>query len=475
MADLPTVLGPAGLVPQLPATIKGQIASDAVALSPGLTNNLPGLLTEDILSTSVAAIVVADQARVDLVNSITPFGANVFLLRQLGVNVYGVPVQEPSNTSVLVVVAGPPGYVVPVGFEVSDGTYDYVARDGGIVQTGGQTAPLYFAATQSGAWAVPPGTVTEINSSYPNVLGEITCSNPYPGTPGLLSIPESEYRTRVLRAGRAAALGTPSYVRTQLTNVPGVQERLVSVQQQAGGGFKILCGGGDPYAVAFAIYSSVLDVTTLVRSVMGVGSISQAVDAVVTTTLNHGYVDGQVVTIAGAQGMNINGVPLTVAVIDEKTFSTGVSTVLLGAYKSGGVLSPNARNSAVTVADYPDTYEVRFVNPPQQVVSMTVLWGTTAQNYVNDGAVEQLAAPALAAYVNAIYVGQPLNVLEMDCAFRDAVASVLPSRLLVRLVFEVSINGVAAAPATGETIIAGDSESYCYCDPQGAGINVVRG
>ena len=474
MADLPTVLGPAGLIPQPPVTIKNQIAADAVALSPGLTNNLPGLLTEDILSTSVAAIVVADQARVDLVNSITPFGANAFLLQQLGVNVYGVPVQDPSNTSVLVVVTGPPGYVVPVGFEVGDGTYDYVARDGGIVQAGGQTAPLYFSATQSGAWAVPPGTVTEINSSYPNVV-ELSCSNPYPGTPGLLSVPESEYRTRVLRAGRAAALGTPSYIRTQLTNVPGVQERLVSVQQPVGGGLKILCGGGDPYAVAFAIYSSVLDVTTLVGSVMGVGSISQDVDAVVTTTLNHGYVDGQVVTIAGATGVNINNVPLTVAVIDEKTFSTGVSTVLLGAYTGGGVLSPNARNSAVTVADYPDTYEVRFVNPPQQVVTMTVLWGTTAQNYVNDGAVEQLAAPALAAYVNSIYVGQPLNVLEMDCAFRDAVASVLPSRLLVRLVFEVSINGVAAAPATGETIIAGDPESWCYADPQGAGINVVRG
>ena len=106
MADLPTVIGPAGLVPQPPQTIRDQILADAEALSPGLTADLPGLLIEDVLSTDVAAIVVADQARVDLVNSLTPYGANAFLLLQLGVNVYGVPVQEPSNTSVLVVVTG---------------------------------------------------------------------------------------------------------------------------------------------------------------------------------------------------------------------------------------------------------------------------------------------------------------------------------------------------------------------------------
>lgn len=475
MADLPTVLGPAGLLPQPPQVIHDQIAADAVKRSPGLVNDLPGLLLEDVLSTDVAAIVVADQARVDLVNSVTPFGANAFLLQQLGENVYGVPVLAPANTSVLVVVTGPAGYVVPVGFQVTDGTYGYAARDGGIVGSGGQTAPLYFAALESGAWAVPPGTVTQISSSFPASV-DLSCSNPYAGTPGLLSVSESEYRTRVLRAGRAAALGTPSYVRTQVTNVPGVQERLVAVQQPVGGGLKILAGGGDPYAVAFAIYSSVLDVTTLVGSVMGVGNVTRGPDAVISTTLNHGYVDGQVVTVSGVQGMPpLNGVPLTVRVIDEKTFATGVDTSLFGTYAGGGVLSPNARNQAVTVADYPDTYEVRYVAPPQQLVTMTVLWNTTVTNYVNDGAVEQLAAPALAAYVNAVYVGQPLNVLEMDCAFRDAVASVLPSRLLVRLIFEVSINGVAAAPATGETIIAGDFESWMYADPEGVGINVTRG
>ena len=450
-------------------------------MSPGITSNLPGTLIEDVTSTDVAATVLCDSALVELVNSVTPYGANAFILLQLGQNVYGVQQQTATNTTVQVVFVNAPGFVIPVGFQVSDGVYAYRVRDGGVVMAGGQSAPLYCVANTPGSWAVPSNTVTQISSSYSSATGVLTCFNPYPGNPGQSAETEESYRGRVLRAGRAAGQGMPSYVKTLLANVPGVQQRLVAMRQVAtngvfAGGYELIVGGGDPYAVAFAAYQGLSDVSVLVGSSMVVVGITNAANGVVSTALNHGYVTGETVQVQGVVGMyGINAVPLMVTVIDEKTFSTGVNTTLLGYYQSGGVLTPNPRNQAVTLRDYPDTYVVNFVVPPQQLVTMTALWNTSITGYVNVAAVAQLAAPALAAVVNAVPVGQPLLVYDLEDAFRTAVASVLPSSQLTRMVFEVSINGVGVAAIAGTGVIAGDFESYMFADPQGLGVNVVQG
>lgn len=480
---LPTVVGPAGLVPQAPANVRAQIVAGAAVMSPGLTTNLPGTLIEDVVSTDVAAVVLCDAARVETVDSVTPLGANDYLLNALG-TIYGVPVALATNTSVAVVFTGSggpaqtggPGYLVPPGFQVSDGTYAYVVQDGGVVQASGQTAPLSCLALSPGTWAVPSGTVTMLATAVPDGVA-LTCANPLPGVPGAAAETATDYRIRVLQAGLAAGVGMPSYLKTQVQNVPGVQPRLVSVQQQVGGGWKVLVGGGDAYAVAAAILAGVTDVSTLVGSTLAVANVTSAPNGVVTTALNHGYADGQVVVINGVtSGMTaINGVPLTVRVLDEKRFATGVATTLLGAYTSGGVLTPNNRNNAVSIADYPDVYTIPFVSPPAQLVAITVTWNTSATNYVNSGAVAQLAAPALAAYVNGIVVGQPLNLYDLEGTFRTAVASVLSRPLVTRLAFAVSINGVGTAPATGEGVIFGDPESFFLTDPNGADITVNQG
>ena len=51
--------------------------------NPDYTANLPGSLIEDIASTDVGALTGIDQARVDAINSVTPYGANAFVLAQL--------------------------------------------------------------------------------------------------------------------------------------------------------------------------------------------------------------------------------------------------------------------------------------------------------------------------------------------------------------------------------------------------------
>lgn len=464
MANLQTVVTKDGLQPQSPASIRAALIAAVAAVRPGYTANLPGSLIEDISSTDVAAIALCDQARVEAVNSLTPYGANAFLLSQLG-QIYigpGSAPAVPTNTSVSVVFTGPPGFVIAVGFTVTDGTYQYVVQDGGVIGADGTSDPLFCLATIPGSWAIPTNTVNALVTSVPSGV-DLTCNNPLAGVPGADAETEESYRVRVLRAGQAIAQGMATMLKTLVGEVVGVQQRLVSVIQQVGGGWTIIVGGGDPYKVAYAIFTALFDVSTIEGSTLRVTNITQANPGVVTTDLNHGYETGQTgVVITGVVGMTpINGVALPpITVIDEKTFSVGISTLPYPAYVSGGVVTPNLRNVSVNINDYPDVYSIPFVNPPQQTVAIALTWNTSADNFVSSAAVAQLGNPALVDYVNAIPVGAPMNLYEMQTVFQEAIASVLAPALLTRMVFQVSINGIGVDPSPGTGVIAGDPESY---------------
>jgi hypothetical protein len=463
MSDtFPVVVTAAGLQPTSPVALRQALLNAVAATNPGYTANLPGSLIEDIASTDVAAIALADAARVELVNSLTPYGANDFLLRQLG-NIYGVPLGRDSTTSVLVVFSGSVGFVISAGFTVSDGTYQYVVQTGGVVGTTGVSGEIYALATTQGSWAVPADTVTQLITSVPESV-TLTVSNPDAGLPGTGAQTAEQYRAQVLQAGLAVSQGMPSALRAALQAVPDVQPRLVAVRQQSVG-WEVICGGGDPYQVAYAIFIALFDISTLVGSTIAITDVTQANPGVVTTDLNHGYTSGDLVTIDDVVGMTaLNGNTYTATVIDEKTFSIGVNTSGFGAYVSGGVITPNGRNQVVSLYDFPDIYEVRYVQPPQQVVDIAVTWNTTSTNLVPPAAVAQLGAPALVTYVNSIVVGQPMNLFEMQAVFTNAVASLVPPTQLTRMVFAVSINGVGTTPLSGTGIIEGDPESYFYAD-----------
>jgi hypothetical protein len=555
MATLPVVITAAGLQPTAPADIRAQLAASVAATNPGYTFNLPGVLVDDVLGTDTAAVVECDQARVETVNSLTPYGANDFLLLQLG-EMLGVPVGLASNTSVFVqFTCNSPGFVIVPGFIVTDGNFQYVIQDGGIIQSNG-TSPLLFAiANLAGTWAVPAGTVTQLVTSVPSTI-TLTVVNPLPGLPGAANETSDLYRVRVLQANLAASQGMSRYLKTILNNVSGVQPRLVSVQSQVGGGWKVLVGGGDPYAVAYAIYSALFDISTLTGSIMSIATITSALPAVVGTVLNHGYSVGNNIVIASSNPVGWNGSYAVASVIDQKTFrlgkvynannlsaqswaatgggqvtfttvaphgvtvgslftivgstpsgyngiftaiagttgstlvaalvsNPGTSTVTgqlsagisnfdgsaIAAYVSGAVITPNFRNITASVVDYPDTYPVTFVSPPQQTVTLTCTWNTSSLNFVSAAAIAQLATPALVAYINSVVVGQPISVLALNDAFVNAIAGILPSSLVSKLVFAVSINGVPTSAV--QQFISGDPESYFFITA--VGINVVQG
>ena len=390
MSDtFPVVMTSQGAQPTPPATILASLIAAVTAENPGYTATLPGSLIEDISSTDVAAIALCNSAQVELVNSLTPYGANAFLLNQLG-QVYGVQLGKGSTTSAYVTVYGAAGFNIPVGFTVSDGTYNYTVQDGGVIQSDGATAQLYVLATTQGKWAVPIGTITQIRSSVPTGYS-LTVNNTAPGTPGTAAQTEAQYRAQVLQAGQAVSTGTPALIRTAVGNVAGTQQRLISVRQVSLAGWEIIVGGGDPYAVAGAILASVADISMLVGSVVDSG-----------------------------------------------------------------------RNRTVAVINPPDTYNVTFVVPPLQTVGMLILWGTSSLNLVSNDAVSSLASPALVAYINSIIVGQPLTLLELQSVFQAAVAPLIPTPLLTRLVIDVTIDGTPAYPVSGTGIIEGDPESYFF-------------
>jgi hypothetical protein len=395
-------MGPEGLQPQQPTDLLSQLLAAVSATNPGYTSNLPGSLIEDISSTDVAALAIIDQAKVELVNSLTPNGANNFLLLQLGY-IYGVELGSVTNTSVPVVFSSNQvGYVIPDGMLIGDGSHTYQVKGGGVIGGGGTSATLTAVALVTDSFSVPANTVTTILTSVSSGM-TLTVNNPNPGTPGGSGESNYSFRSRIMQAGLAASVGTPRYIKTLIGNVAGVKSSSLIAVQQATAGIRVIVGGSaSTYDIAYALFCSVADPSALV-------------------------------------GSAING----------------------------------GRNVTVTLYDYPNSYSIVYVLPPVQTITMTVTWNTVLTLFTGGSAFPALTQGPLAAYINSIPIGAPINVLEMNEVFQNAIAALLDPTLLTRLVFAVSINGSLTAPGTGTYAVTGDAEGYFTC--LASGISVVQG
>lgn len=389
MADLPVIMTKAGAVATPVATIRQAISDEVAAIVPGYTSNLPASLIEDILSTDVYAVAQLDQARVDAINSISPYGANGFILSQQGA-MLGIYAGEATATSVYVVFTNPDaiGYLIPAGFVVSDGAHQYAIQDGGVINAGGSSQPLLAICTDTDSFSIPPNTVTDIVTSLPAIYAGMTVTNPTTGTPGTGAESLSGYRARVIQGMTIAGQGTAAYIKTLVGKITGVNSRLISVVQVSAGWKVIVGGSGDPYQIAAAIYEAVLDLNTI----------------------------------------------------------------------TGSLSTP--RNITVSIIDYPNTYNVTFVNPVQATVGISLVWKTNIPNYSQAQSVANLGVPAIQDYINSIVVGQPLNLLEISSVFETAIASILPTINLSALNFTVTINGSIVSPPNNSSLIASSDESY---------------
>lgn len=299
---VPLTFDSAGPLATAPATLRSLIQQAVAAVQPGYTADLPGTLIEDLLSTEMGAVVTIDQARAEAIANATPYQAAPYVLQQLGAQ-FGVSQGTAQNTSVLVVFSGPAGFVLPAGTQVSDGTYTYVLQaPGAIIAGNGSSPPSECVATVNGTFAPAAGAVTTLLTTFPQT---ITCTNQAAGTPGTAAQTSESYRGQLLGEYQASAQALPNYLQQQLNAVPGVSPRLVSILQVSTG-WEVLCGGGDQYAVALAIFKSVGDLSTL-NGASGVG-------ATVNVTLTDGpnqynipYVQpaSQIVTCAATWATNL--------------------------------------------------------------------------------------------------------------------------------------------------------------------------
>ena len=274
MAGLPLLFSSTGPVANPPATLQQALISYVASQVPGYTANLPGSLIDDISGTDVGALIAIDQARVDLVNSVSPYGANPYILAQFSQQ-FGLPQGQAANGSAFVVFTGTPGYVIPPGFVVGDGTNQYVIQDGGTIATGGTSESLYVVSTNSSTFAIPAGSITSVITSVPSPY-TLTVTNALAGVPALAPETVESYKARLLTAYNGTLQTSSAQIRTQLLAVPGVSPRLVSIRQ-VGSSWEILCGGGDPYQVAGAILRGVSHPGLLVGSVTTARNITVSV------------------------------------------------------------------------------------------------------------------------------------------------------------------------------------------------------
>lgn len=370
MTSLPINMGPQGPVPTPPVMLRQQLVNLVSSTNPDYTANLPSSLVEDVVSTDVGALIIGNQFLIDLINSISPYAANAFILNQLGCDVYGIQPASATNTSVNLVFIGTPGFIIIPGFTVTDGTYQYICTEGGVVGTSGQTLPINAVASVAGTWAVPAGTVNGLITAVPqNVV--LTVINPTDGIPSVGTETVTSFRTRTLTAGLVASTGMDRYLKTLLGNVPGVIQRLVSVRiEPTSNKYVILVGGGDPYQVAWAIYYAIFDLTSIDAPLI-------AIDQITNTTVSG---TTSVVTWTASVGSTPAFVTIT---------ATGLNTVT-GLTFTGTIagLAPSGFNGTFTCTVASDTtFTYPLASNPGTVTDAIGTWTnlvtliTTATNH----------------------------------------------------------------------------------------------
>jgi Baseplate J-like protein len=250
-------LGATGAVVSSIEEIYSGVLQNANDTAPTIATDMPAELVAAIVQTSAYAIKqCADMAGL-VINSVTPYGVNDFMLLAQGAQ-YGFEINEFSRTSVYVVFSGVAGSVIPKGTVISDGTHQYQTVDQDIL-SGGGAATIYAQATVDGAWAVPVASVVNVITSFPVGYG-ITCTNTAAGYPsnGGETIPE--YRGRILAAFKINAVATIPYLKALLYAL-GIPKRLVSVAANLQ---NIYIGGTfDNYQAANAIFNSGINYASL--------------------------------------------------------------------------------------------------------------------------------------------------------------------------------------------------------------------
>jgi hypothetical protein len=249
-------------------------------------------------------------------------------------------------------------------------------------------------------------------------------------------------------------------LKTLISAVPGVNPNLIAAPVAGGVTQIIVGGGGDQFLIAGAIFQSGIVLSLLGGSTLSAISISIAAAALLTVSFPPGWTVGESITVASAATSGYNGTFTISSITSPTQFVISLNSSGLGAYTGGGICTPNPSNVVVSINDFPDTYEIPYVIPPAQPVTMAVGWNTIGTNFVSAASVSALASTALANYINSLSIGEPINLNVMSSIFQTSVVSILSANLLSTLTFSVTINGTAVSPESGTELIFGSSIGF---------------
>jgi len=84
----------------------------------------------------------------------------------------------------------------------------------------------------------------------------------------------------------------------------------------------------------------------------------------------------------------------------------------------------------ILITVYPDVYQVPLVVPSSQNVMVLITWASAAKTYIDPAGVAKAVQPNIADYVNAIAVGQPINIFQMQDIFLKLVERLVAASLL---------------------------------------------
>ena len=126
----------------------------------------------------------------------------------------------------------------------------------------------------------------------------------------------------------------------------------------------------------------------------------------------------------------------------------------------------------IPVTVYPDVYQVPFVVPSSQNVVVLITWNSASTTYIDPAGVAKAVQQNIADYVNAIAVGQPINIFQIQDIFLKSVEGLVAASLLSMIQVQIGINGAIKPPAPESSLVYGDT--YAYFSTSAAQIQVKQ-
>lgn len=114
----------------------------------------------------------------------------------------------------------------------------------------------------------------------------------------------------------------------------------------------------------------------------------------------------------------------------------------------------------IPIIVYPDTYQVPYVVPSSQNVSVIITWNTVSTTYVDPTGIEKAVQPDIADYINAIAVGEPVNIYQIQDLFLKSVQGLVSASLVSMIDVQIGINGQIVPPVADSSLVYGDTYAY---------------